>query len=81
MTSIVVSAEQAEIIKNSPTGVELRDPKGKCLGVFQHHGVSEEDIQIALQRRASGGPYVPMTDVLKHLQSLESRERRECDSQ
>lgn len=75
MTSIVVSAEQAEIIKNSPKGVEIRGPKGECLGVFQHHGVSEEDIRIALRRRASGGPYVTMTDVLAHLQTLESREQ------
>ena len=76
MTAIVVTEEQATIIKSSPTGVELRSPKGECLGIFKHHGWDEEDIQLALQRRASGGPYYTTAEVLAHIKSLEDREKQ-----
>lgn len=73
MTAIVVTEEQVEIIKNSPTGVEIRSPKGERLGVFTHHGVSEEDIRIALDRRASTSPRYTTAEVLAYLRSLEGK--------
>ena len=76
MTSIVVTEEQVKIIKSSPRGVEVHGPEGECLGVFKHQGWNEEDIQMALKSRASGGPYYTTAEVLAHLESLEDREKR-----
>ncbi len=73
MTCIVVTEEQAELIMKSPMGVEIRGPQGDCLGIVKPHGVSEEDIQIALQRRESNSPRYTTSEVLTHLQSLENK--------
>ena len=75
MTSITVTEEQALIIKSTANSIEVRGPKGEWLGVLRHvDEETEEDIRIALKRRASGGPYYTTAEVLAHLQSLESEQ-------
>ncbi len=77
MTSIVITDEQAEMIKHSPAGVVIRSSRGECLGVFKHDAQLEEDIKLALEARASGGPYHTTAEVLAHLRSLEDGQTRQ----
>ena len=72
MTSIVVTDEQAQIIKSSPKGVEIRSPKGECLGVLTH-GFTEEDIELAKKALASNSPRYTTAEVLQHLRTLETK--------
>lgn len=76
MTTIILTNEQAELIKKAGEEVEIRTPEGERLGVFRAQSEDEVDIEIALQRRASGGPYVTTAEVLAHLASLQDRESK-----
>jgi hypothetical protein len=74
MTTLVVTEEQASIIKQAGCEVEIVSPQGERLGVLSHlTSEDEEDIRIAKQRLASGGPWFTTAEVLSHLRSLESR--------
>jgi hypothetical protein len=73
MTSIVITEEQAQVIKSSVTGVEIRSPQGECLGILSAHGFTGEDIALAKLARNSKSPRYTTAQVLAHLQSLEPR--------
>ena len=69
MARIVLTQEQAKVIEEGKDFVELRAPTGKYLG-YVSHGVTEQDIAIALQRRASDHPRRTTEQVLDRLHSL-----------
>jgi hypothetical protein len=72
MTSIVVTKEQADIIK-SAKAIEVRGPHGEWLGVLSSHGFTEEDVRLAKEALASQSPRYTTAQVLEHLRSLESK--------
>jgi len=72
MTSIVVTEELAEIIKQAGQDIEIRSPKGEWLGVLSNHGCTEEDIRLAKQALASNSPRYTTAQVFEYLRSLES---------
>jgi hypothetical protein len=71
MPVIVVTEEQAELIKNAPGGVEFFSPTGERLGVMTPM-FTEEDIRLAKAAASSGSPRYTTAQVLEHLRSLES---------
>lgn len=77
MLHITVDDEQARIISGAlGNGVEILNRHGQRLG-YVTHGVTEEDIAIAKQRRAENKPGYTIEQVMEHLESLEqSLERK-----
>lgn len=73
MTAIVVTEEQAEIIRSSSKAVEVRGPRGEWLGVLSNHGFTDEDVRLAKEALASNSPRYTTAQVLEHLRSLESK--------
>lgn len=69
MTHIIVDDEQAKVIRESAASIEIRDRTGRHLG-YVAHGFSDEDIEIARQRRQSDEPRLTTAQVLEHLRSL-----------
>jgi hypothetical protein len=72
MTSIVVTAEQAQMIKAASDSVALVSPAGEWLGVLNNHGWTHEDIEAAKASLNSDEPRYTTAQVLEHLRSLES---------
>lgn len=70
MPHITVDEEQARLIAQTPENVEIRDRSGRYLGRITH-GFTQEDIAIALRRRASNKPRYTTEQVLERLQALE----------
>ena len=70
MQHLVVSDEQARIISQTDSEIEIRDRNGKHLG-YVAHGFSDEEIAIAKERMASDEPRHTTREVLDHLRSLE----------
>ncbi|HMO86618.1 MAG TPA: hypothetical protein PKC18_17030 [Lacipirellulaceae bacterium] len=73
MTSIVLTEEQAEVLKQSPQGVEIRGPKGEWLGVVNNHGWTDENVRVAKERLASPGSRHSTAEVLDYLRSLDAQ--------
>lgn len=77
MTHIVLDDEQAAVLANAASAVELRDRRGNPLGVVTPadggHGFTEEEIREAKRRLAAGGPRYTTAEVLEHLRSLDAR--------
>ena len=66
MQHIVVNDEQARIIRDSSGSVEIRDASGRHLG-YVAHGITDEDLAIARQRKASTEPRYSTQQVLDRL--------------
>lgn len=77
MPQITVDDEQARIISGALGGkVEVLNRNGERLG-YVTHGVTEEDIEIAKQRRAANKGGYTIHQVMEHLKTLEqSLERK-----
>lgn len=73
MTSIVLTPEQAEIVKGSLNAIEIRGPQGEWLGILSNPAVTEEDVRLAKESQASTSQRFTMPEVLAHLQSLETQ--------
>jgi hypothetical protein len=75
MTQLVVSEEQAELISKSSDRVEVRDAKGRILGVLSRRVQDESPDEIAEIKRRSRtpGPVYSTDEVLSHLRSLEAK--------
>jgi hypothetical protein len=72
MRHIVVDDQQAKLITETKDTLEIRDVQGRLLGYVAHR-FTDDDIAIAKQRLASGGPRYTTQEVLDHLRSLEPR--------
>ena len=72
MFHITVDDEQAKLISESTSSIEIRDRNGRHLG-YVAHGFSNEDIAIAKQRAASMQPRFTTQQVLDYLGSLEQK--------
>jgi hypothetical protein len=72
MLHIVVSDEQARLIGESTSHIEIRDQNGNLLG-YVAHGFSEDDIAVARSRAASSQPRLTTPQVINYLDSLEPR--------
>ena len=70
MTNITISAEDAKLLKHPVGPVAFRDPKGQLIGVASSW-VTQEEIQIALVRKANPGAWIPSRDVLARLAAME----------
>ena len=70
MPHIIVDDEQARLISATSENVEIRDRSGRYLGRITH-GFTEEDIAIAMRRRASNKPRYTTEQVLERLKALE----------
>lgn len=69
MIYIVVDDEQALLIANASEGVEIRDRRGRRLGVVAH--CEEDDTTVALRRRASNAPRFSTGEVLERLRAVD----------
>jgi hypothetical protein len=69
---IVVDDQQAQIIAQTPGGLEIRDQQGRCLG-YVAHGITKEDIALAKKALASDEPRYTTQEVLNHLRSLDQQ--------
>ncbi len=71
MTHIMVSEEQAAIIAQAGSNVQVRDPQGRLIG-FIKLAPSDQEIAKAKERLASGpgGQTYTTAQVLDHLRSL-----------
>jgi hypothetical protein len=72
MPHIVVDDQQAKLISEATESVEIRDPRGICLG-YVTQGFTDEDIAIAKGRLASDEPRYTTQEVLEHLRTLEHK--------
>lgn len=72
MVRIVLNDDQVKLLSQAKEPIEFRDARGRHLGYFEH-GVTEDDIELALKSLRSEGPRYTTEEVLKHLQSLEQR--------
>ncbi|MEX2142832.1 MAG: hypothetical protein WD894_26485 [Pirellulales bacterium] len=70
MPHIVVDDQQARLITESSSNLEIRDQHGRRLG-YVAHGFSDQDIALAKTRLASDEPRLTTQQVLDHLRSLE----------
>ncbi|MFM9966347.1 MAG: hypothetical protein ACKV2Q_34660 [Planctomycetaceae bacterium] len=73
MTSIVLDEQQSQVVSEAKGPIELRDQRGNRLGFFTlevRHGFTDEDIELAKQRRASNSRYYTTKEVIEHLQKL-----------
>ncbi|HEX6986421.1 MAG TPA: hypothetical protein VF170_13645 [Planctomycetaceae bacterium] len=76
MPHIILDDEQAKILAGARDAVELRDRRGRSLGVVTpsaaaETGFTEEEIAEALRRSRSNEPRYTTQQVLDHLASLE----------
>jgi hypothetical protein len=74
MTTVVLDDETADLVSRN-LDVELRDRRGRLLGVVAH-GVSAEDVRISLERLRSDQPRYTTKEVLERLQQLGEEESR-----
>jgi hypothetical protein len=72
MIQIILNDEQAQLFAAADDSVELRDARGRLLGLASR-GPTEEEIAEARRRLASDGPWFTTQEVLDHLRSLEQR--------
>ena len=70
MTNITVSEADAKLLEHPVGPVAFRDPKGQLIGVASSW-VSQEEIEIALERKANPGIWIPSRDVLARLAAME----------
>jgi hypothetical protein len=76
MSYIVLTDEQARILREAKDLVELRDPRGDVLARLL--GPTQAEIVVESKRRlASGSPCYPMADVRARLEKLEEISQRE----
>lgn len=74
MTQIVVSEEQAQVISTASGGVEVRDAKGRILGIISRpFDESREEIEELKRRIRTPGPVYSTEVVLGRLRSLEAK--------
>lgn len=78
MVRIVVTPEQAEILKNTTTSVEVIDTSGNRLGyatpTWNREEIElQEDIEIARQRLNSDEPTVSFEEIMERIKLLEDR--------
>lgn len=77
MIRIIVDDEQAKAIVDANETVEVRDGKGKLLGVVQpatsRGGFTDNEIDEAKQRMGAPGIRYSTEQVLEHLRSLDAR--------
>jgi hypothetical protein len=72
MTQIVLPREQADVVARAIEPIEVCDPNGELLGYIDPVW-TREDIDEAKRRIASDQPRYTTAQVMKHLQSLESK--------
>jgi len=70
MTSVVLNAEQAKVVREATETIELRDSKGDLLG-YVSPSLDADVIAEAKRRVDSDGPWFSTQQVLDHLRSLE----------
>ncbi len=81
MVYVVLTDEQARVVRSTGVRVELRDASGRFVGYAEQavardaenlpYGFTAEDIRLAKQRMNSDGPRLSTKQILEHLQSLE----------
>jgi hypothetical protein len=70
MTRITISHEQAKLINKAEDDIVLVDPSGNEIGLVSRPTFTREDIEDALKRANSGGPWYTTAEVLAHLRAL-----------
>lgn len=71
MTHLVLTSEQAQVVRTAAEPLEVRDEQGRPLAYLTP--LSPEDIEAIEQskrRRGKGGPRVPADQVEAHLRRL-----------
>ncbi|HKI37678.1 MAG TPA: hypothetical protein VKA46_37850 [Gemmataceae bacterium] len=72
MPQIVLTEEQARLVAQAATGVEVRDPQGQVLGFLKPYEPGEAEIIAECKRRlAQPGPRIPGTRVTAMMQKLQ----------
>jgi hypothetical protein len=66
----MLSDEQLKLINKAEDEIVLVDPSGNEVGVVNRPTFTREDIQEALKRANSGGPWYTTAEVLSRLRAM-----------
>lgn len=71
MTAMILTEEQEKLIAQVAEPVEVRDTRGRFLGVFSPVSPADADALAQVRKaRAAGGPRIPSAQVQAHLRRL-----------
>jgi hypothetical protein len=78
MPHIVLTDEQARIVREAGDGVEVRDAAGRILAFLQPLDAKDLELITEIQRRGPDpGPRIPSAKVQEHLRKLDEIRQRE----